>query len=919
MLAPRQSLRARAQGVRGCAAGAAPPSGRIASAAFHRRRRPLSRAATAVVAQQQPQPQPPTPLAARAADLARRAAAVAAAAVITLSPASAFAPPPPALAAATPAPVAVAAAAAAAGAAPVAAADEPPPPPQEFTRLPASPDPAIFEAQRSLAEAWQIVGETFFDGGFNGHADWLRELRTHMQAAFDAPDEKAAYEQGVDALLAELGDPYTRRVPAEEYAAFRVSSEGSLQGVGLLLATGTGNSGAPPPSKAALLGSGGAPPLGVFGLGSSSNKGTTTTNTNNNTSTKTAELLPRLTVLAPVRGGPAERAGVLPGDEVVAIEGEPTDGWSGEQAARVLRGAGGTEVRVRFARAYNPGDGESVPGVPSRSPAALSGGVGGSGGSDGINGSGSSSSGGRALVAPGGTGGTSTPASPRLDSADASSVSSSSSADGNTPPAPAAAAPLAYRTFDVRLKRERVELSPVVSALLRSPAGRLPIGYVRLTSFSQNAAAELRKAMAELDARALGVEGTAAGGGGAGGVNGHGAGAGFSSSSSSSSAVAAAAASSSSGLAGYVLDLRGNGGGLVRAGIEVAAAFLPGAPTVFQVSGRDGDPSSRVVLPPPRTEAEAAPSAEAAARWWSRLRGEEDASASSSAPELLRDGASSSSAGGRPSPEQQAAVAWRETPAAALPADDDGSGGGGGISDGDLSSSSASARRPPPADATTPLVVLVDGGTASASEIVTGALRDNRRAAAIVGDGAHTYGKGRIQSVFELRDGSALFVTVARYRTPKGGEIDQVGIAPDRRCARPAAGALAGGGAQRAGRPLRVRSGGQVIELGGEDAAAEALSSLSSSSWLRPVNPLAVMAGGGAVSRRDEAAAARQIERDGCVLAATRLLDEAAKADGGVGGMGAGAGAARSSRLAAARIAAARLPPIGVVGAAVRP
>ncbi len=58
-----------------------------------------------------------------------------------------------------------------------------------------------------------------------------------------------------------------------------------------------------------------------------------------------------------------------------------------------------------------------------------------------------------------------------------------------------------------------------------------------------------------------------------------------------------------------------------------------------------------------------------------------------------------------------------------------------------------------------PLVVLLNGNSASASEILAGALHDNHRAS-LIGD--PTYGKGKIQSVFELADGSALFVTVAK-------------------------------------------------------------------------------------------------------------------------------------------------------------
>jgi hypothetical protein len=78
-----------------------------------------------------------------------------------------------------------------------------------------------------------------------------------------------------------------------------------------------------------------------------------------------------------------------------------------------------------------------------------------------------------------------------------------------------------------------------------------------------------------------------------------------------------------------------------------------------------------------------------------------------------------------------------------------------------------------------PLVVLVNKQSASASEILAGALRDNHRAEVL---GEPTFGKGKIQSVFELADGSALFVTVAKYQTPGGSEIDQVGVKPDGAC-----------------------------------------------------------------------------------------------------------------------------------------
>ena len=79
-------------------------------------------------------------------------------------------------------------------------------------------------------------------------------------------------------------------------------------------------------------------------------------------------------------------------------------------------------------------------------------------------------------------------------------------------------------------------------------------------------------------------------------------------------------------------------------------------------------------------------------------------------------------------------------------------------------------------DTATPLVVLVDGSTASAAEIVTGALQDRGRAVII---GSRTYGKGSVQEPTTLSDGSAIEFTVGRYLTPSGRALDGVGIEPD--------------------------------------------------------------------------------------------------------------------------------------------
>jgi len=74
------------------------------------------------------------------------------------------------------------------------------------------------------------------------------------------------------------------------------------------------------------------------------------------------------------------------------------------------------------------------------------------------------------------------------------------------------------------------------------------------------------------------------------------------------------------------------------------------------------------------------------------------------------------------------------------------------------------------------MVVLVDGGTASASEIVAGALQDHKRATVM---GSPTFGKGSVQTILPLGNNTGLKLTTARYYTPSGRSIQAKGIEPD--------------------------------------------------------------------------------------------------------------------------------------------
>ncbi|GAB2295525.1 Carboxyl-terminal-processing peptidase 3, chloroplastic [Dionaea muscipula] len=192
----------------------------------------------------------------------------------------------------------------------------------------------------------------------------------------------------------------------------------------------------------------------------------------------------------------------------------------------------------------------------------------------------------------------------------------------------------------VNLPREFIKLSPISSAIIphRTPDGHLSkMGYVKLANFSQTAAIDMEKVIHQL---------------------------------------------ADQGVHSFILDLRNNPGGLVKAGLDIAEIWLDGDETLVNTIDRNGN-----MVPISTVNGHA----------------------------ITHD----------------------------------------------------------------PLVVLINEGSASASEILAGALHDNGRAILV---GHKTFGKGKIQLVTELHDGSALFITVAKYLSPALHEIDKVGITPDVQC-----------------------------------------------------------------------------------------------------------------------------------------
>jgi carboxyl-terminal processing protease len=184
--------------------------------------------------------------------------------------------------------------------------------------------------------------------------------------------------------------------------------------------------------------------------------------------------------------------------------------------------------------------------------------------------------------------------------------------------------------FDIALTRAQIEVSSVFSEVKQE--GKLKVGYIRLAEFSSHSSEQMQKAIKDLNRKQVNA---------------------------------------------YVLDMRGNPGGLLQASVEIARMWLDNGTIVKTVDRKGGNEDFRAV---------------------------------------------------------QGALTQL------------------------------------------PMAVLVDGNSASASEILAGALKDNRRAQIV---GAQTFGKALVQSVHSLSDGSGMAVTVAHYYTPNGTDIGHKGVTPD--------------------------------------------------------------------------------------------------------------------------------------------
>ncbi|AFY54937.1 C-terminal processing peptidase-2 [Rivularia sp. PCC 7116] len=159
-----------------------------------------------------------------------------------------------------------------------------------------SPAAALTDEQKLVSQAWRIVNRTYLDDTFN-HQNWAQVRQEALKTRLK--DSQTAY-QAIQNMLKTLDDPFTRFLDPRQYRSLQVNTSGELTGVGLQIA-----------------------------LNSETGK---------------------LEVVTPIAGSPAEKAGILPRDRIVKIEGTPTDNLTLDEAASLMRGRIGTAVSLLIER-----------------------------------------------------------------------------------------------------------------------------------------------------------------------------------------------------------------------------------------------------------------------------------------------------------------------------------------------------------------------------------------------------------------------------------------------------------------------------------------------------------------------------------------------------------------------------------------